>query len=477
MTESGSIWRRRPPTVVGDELPGQVQDLVIGAGITGLVTGLLLARAGRRVAVVDAGAVGAGTTGSSSAKVSLLQGTHLSEIARRHPPDVTRAYLEANREGQAWLRRFCETHGVPIQTRTAITFAETTESVSKLEREFVLEQDLGLESTWLSELAVPFDVAAAISLEEQAQVDPLEVLQMLADQVQKHEGSVCPHHRVVDVDASSDLIRVRYADGAETSAAHVVLATGTPILDRGFHFARLEANRSYVIALADAEAPDGMFLSVPSPSKPTVSIRDVPDRDLVLVGGFGHVVGRTKSELGQLNGLRAWADRVFPGSTEVAAWSAQDYSSFDAVAEASVLPWSDGRIHIATGYGKWGLTNGVAAALAISADTLGEKPDWAQRLESRLTGRASIHSLGDLARFNLAVASSMVRTMPARVTHERPVCSHLGGVLCWNDAESTWDCPLHGSRFTAGGEVIEGPAVRPMKRNGATVPTQAQRKS
>ena len=85
-----------------------------------------------------------------------------------------------------------------------------------------------------------------------------------------------------------------------------------------------------------------------------------------------------------------------------------------------------------------------------------------------MTGRASSRSVADLARFNLAVGSSLVRSMPARIKHERPVCSHLGGVLCWNDAESTWDCPLHGSRFTASGDVIEGPAVRPMKRNGAS---------
>lgn len=465
MTHSGSIWRQRPSTVVGDELPAKVQDLVIGAGITGLVTGLLLARAGRRVAVVDAGAVGAGTTGSSSAKVSVLQGTRLSEIAKRHPPEVAHAYLDANREGLAWLRRFCETHGVPIQTRTAITFAETKDTVSALEREFVVEQHLGLESTWLAELAVPFEVHAAIALEEQGQVDPIQVVEVLADQVQKHDGSVSTFRRVLDVDPSGGLVRVRCADGAEISAAHVVLATGTPILDRGFHFARLQPSRSYVIALADANPPDGMFLSVGSGSRPVVSVRDVPDRDLVLVGGFGHIVGRAKSELDNLNQLRAWAERTFPGSTEVAAWSAQDYSSFDSLPDSSVLPWSDGRIHVATGYAKWGLTNSVAAALAISAETLGEKPEWAERLEKRATGRASSRSLRDLAKFNLEVGANLASTLPARITRNRPICSHLGGVLCWNDAASTWDCPLHGSRFTESGEVIEGPAVRPMKKN------------
>lgn len=430
---------------------------MVGAGITGLVTGLLLARAGRRVAVVDAGEVGSGTTGASSAKLTVLHGSRLSELVRRHPLSVAAAYLAANREGHAWLLRFCETHGVPFQTRRAITFAEHRDAIPAVEREYVAEQQVGLESTWLANLSVPFEAHAAIALDDQAQLDPVLVAEVLADQVQKHEGLVCLFRRAVDFDLSGDLVRVTFADGSQTSAAHVVLATGTPILDRGLDFAKLQAQRSYVIALAGVEPPGGMFLSIGG--RHTVSVRDVPERELVLVGGFGHATGRADSDRAHRDRLRAWARRAFPDATEVAAWSAQDYARFDAVPDAEVLPWSNGRIHAATGYAKWGLTNGVAAALAISADTLGQKPAWAQQLAGRINAR----SVKDLASFNASVGADLVRTLPARFSGERPICSHLGGVLCWNDAEETWDCPLHGSRFEPGGDVIEGPAVRPMK--------------
>lgn len=456
MSVTGAVWRDRPSAIVADAMPERVQDLVIGAGITGLVTGLLLARAGRRVAIVDARDVGAGTTGSSSAKVSLLQGTRLSAVARRHSDEVAAAYLEANREGQAWLVRFCETHGVPFQKRRAVTFAPSVESVSELEKEFEVEQRLGLESTWSAHEDVPFELHAAIELPDQAQVDPIALSDALATQVQEHGGMICTHQRVVDVDLSGGPARVSLAGGAEVTAAHVVLATGSPILDRGFHFATMQAQRSYVIALSGATAPDGMFLSVGSP---TVSLRDEPERGLVLVGGHGHITGRTESPQRHLDRLRTWATATFPGATETFAWGAQDYSPFDAVPDVSGLPWSDGRVHVATGYGKWGMTNGVAAALTISADTLGEVPDWAQRMRGPANGRAVV----DLAAFNAGVAARMINSLPARVSGARPICTHLGGVLCWNDAESTWDCPLHGSRFTETGDVIEGPAVTPVK--------------
>jgi glycine/D-amino acid oxidase-like deaminating enzyme/nitrite reductase/ring-hydroxylating ferredoxin subunit len=464
MSVSGSVWRDRPSAVVADAVPDRVQDLVIGAGVTGLVTGLLLARAGRRVAVLDAGDVGAGTTGSSSAKVSLLQGTRLSSVARRHTGEVAAAYLEANREGQAWLMRFCETHGVPMQTRRAVTFAASAESVPDLEREFEVERRLGLGSTWSTPEDVPFDVHAAIVLPDQAQVDPMALADALATQIQEHGGVVCTHQRVVDVDLSGGPVRVRLADGREVVGPHVVLATGSPILDRGFHFATLQAQRSYVIALSGAKPPDGMFLSV---GQPVVSVRDEPERALVLVGGHGHVTGRTSSPQRHLDRLRSWATATFPESTEEFAWGAQDYQPFDAVPDVGGLPWSGGRVHVATGYGKWGMTNAVAAALTISADTLGERPEWAEHMRGPAKGRAVI----DLASFNVGVAARMVNSLPARVVGARPVCTHLGGVLCWNDAERTWDCPLHGSRFSEAGEVLEGPAVSALKLDAPSVGT------
>src|SRR5690349_20328879 len=140
-----SWWRDRSPIETDSQLGDSYDDLVVGAGITGLTTALLLARSGRNVAVIEARDVGAVTTGNTTGKVSLLQGTRLSRILDRQSERVAEAYVEANREGQAWLLRFCDDHAIPYQRRDAVTYAATDEpSLQRAQAEHQAAVSLGL---------------------------------------------------------------------------------------------------------------------------------------------------------------------------------------------------------------------------------------------------------------------------------------------------------------------------------------------
>jgi len=280
-------------------------------------------------------------------------------------------------------------------------------------------------------------------------------------------------------------------DGGSATARTVVLATNTPILDRSGFFARVAPARSYGLAFRTPEpAVDGMYLSAEQPSR---SLRDAPDPDghLLLVGGNGHTTGRGGSESARLEDLRAWTAAHYPQAEETHAWSAQDYVPLHALPYAGpLLPGSD-EILVAGGYSKWGMTNGVAAALALSGRILGGHLEWAEVFEPWST--RELRGLVDGARINAEVGVEMaagwirpvfspgVGTTPpegaGRVRLDHPgtptaisrtegverrvsaVCSHLGGVVRWNDAERSWDCPLNGSRFGTDGEVLEGPAT------------------
>ena len=484
-----SLWLDRTLSASTDPLPERVDDLVVGAGLTGLTSALLLARAGRQVAVVEARRVGAVTTGNTTGKLSVLQGTKLSRMLRLQSTGVVEAYVAANLEGQQWLLRFCVDHDVPVQTRDAITYAAAESEIEAARQEHDAAEAVGLDVRWMDALDVPFPFHGGTLLPDQAQFDPMDVLDALAAELRTHGCTLHEGRRVVGV-SKHGRPEATLDDESTVVAEQIILATGTPVLDRGLYFAKVEPLRSYALAFDTTEIPDGMFLSSGSPTR---SIRDapVPGGRRLIVGGNGHPVGRTDSELEHLESLREWTVHYFPGAVETHAWSAQDYRSHDGIPYVGQLPRGGGHIQLATGFDKWGMTNGVAAARNITARILGEKPSWAGPLGRRVTrpqgafnivrtnagvGLAATRSILDVSPLGMpsppaegegvvgrsGLVPTAVSTVDGRTCAVSGICTHLGGVLSWNDAEKSWDCPLHGSRFAPDGSVLEGPATKPL---------------
>lgn len=460
-----SLWQDRnastatePPAVAGDW-----DVVVVGGGITGLTAAGLLSRAGRSVLVLEAHRVGYGTTGRSTAKVSLLQGTHYSKISRRHPDSVLRQYADANAEGLAWIARFCEEHGVDHQRRPAYTYAHGARGLTSIRAELDALHRAGVEAaTWTDEVALPFETAGAVRLDDQLQVDSQALALALAADARAHGATIAEGVRVRQVHGR-DPARVETELG-DARAHTVVIATNMPILDRGGFFARAEPARSYALAFrTGTPAVDGMYLSADQPSR---SLRDAPDPDgsLLLVGGEGHKVGAATSESERIDRLRDWTAEHYPGAEETHAWSAQDYLPHHALPYVGPILPGAGHLLVAGGYSKWGMTNGAAAGLALSGRILGGHQEWASAFEPWST--REVTGLPDSVRINLHVAVEMTTGWVRKVAGrgDAPVCTHLGGVLRRNDAEDSWDCPLHGSRFGLDGEVLEGPATCGLRR-------------
>src|SRR4051794_26832266 len=390
-----SLWEDAPRPAYPDPLPptGRVDVLVVGGGLTGLTTALLLARAGVGVAVVEARQIGSGTTGSSTAKVSLVQGTKLSRIRSRHPLKVARAYVEANRVAQAWLREFCDEQGVPYAAHPAGTYAASAAELGKVRDEYDALTAVGPAARRRDPRAAPFEVHGAVLLDDQLQLDPIQVVQALGAQLREHGGTLHEGHRVRSVDHRDEIV-AHLADGSTVRADRLVIATGAPTLTGWLQGAKVSASRSYAIALRDAEPVPAMLLSAGQPTR-SVRMTD-PGRDLLLVGGSGHSVGRARSEARHLAELRDWAAQHFPGAVETHAWSAQDYGTPDELPIYGPLPGTEGRVHLASGYDKWGMTNAIGAARAISADIMGHPVTWAESLRQRPVSPRSILSLAGL---------------------------------------------------------------------------------
>lgn len=491
-----SLWQATRPQLPADPfMPGATYDsVVVGAGLTGISTALLLARSGQRVALLEARRAGDVTTGNTTGKISLLQGTQLSSIIRHHDAETARHYVTGNLEGQSWLLRFFREHGIPFDTRDAVTYSVTDAGAAALKTEREACVAAGLSPVLQDTSSLPFAVTGSLRLAGQAQFHPLRGLAGLAADFRSHGGQLSEGVRVQGISTGKlkgDKIEVKTPRGA-VWAEHLILATGTPILDRGGHFSVLAPQRSYAVAFAveslALEGMDEMFLSIDGPTR-TLRTAVVDGRTYLIVGGNGHPVGRETHTQALIDDLVRWTQQHFPAVRPVYQWSAQDYEPASALPYVGKLPLSRHNIYAATGYNKWGMTNAVAAALALSAEILGGQMPWANKLYATRVARQDAFStvktnagaglellngwLSGLARTSTVSppeGQGVVVRNGARpegvcvvdgVTHRiSAVCPHLGGVLGWNDAEKSWDCPLHGSRFTAEGTLLEGPATR-----------------
>ena len=489
---SGSLWL---DTAEPTAYPAQSQDLtvdvaVLGGGIAGLTTALLLKRDGARVAVIEAAHVGSGVTGCTTAKVSALQQTIYSSLSRRHGADGARVYAEASAASVEMVASIAAEEAIEcdLERRPAFTYAARDGDTSSVEGEAEAAREAGLPVAFVSDADLPFATHGAVRLDEQLQFHPVRYCQGLARAVDGDGSTVLENTRAMEVDAG-DPCRVT-TDRGTVTAGQVVVATHYPLLDRSLFFARLEAQRSYCIAAKVRGAPpQGMSISAQGTTR---SVRSYGE--LLVLGGEGHETGAREATPERYQRLEEFA-RLHWDAVEVThRWSAQDPISWDHLPVIGRYHPRTSRLFVASGFHKWGLTSGTFAARIISDLIAGRYNPWAERFDP---SRVGAPGLPKLLRMNAKVAADFFgdRVLPAKTGSAADVpagqarivrdglgktgvfrddsgqvhavslrCTHLGCLLRWNGAERSWDCPCHGSRFDVDGEVLEGPATKPLER-------------
>jgi glycine/D-amino acid oxidase-like deaminating enzyme/nitrite reductase/ring-hydroxylating ferredoxin subunit len=468
--------------------------VVVGAGIVGLTTALLLAEAGVDVVVVEADELAASVSGYTTAKLTAGHGLIYSHL-RNLDADAPRMYAESQLAGLRLVSSLCERHTIDcdLETTPNHVVAETDEELEKLEAEAKACHEAGLPVELVADpRLVPFPAVGALALPDQRQFHVRRYLLGLAQITTEAGGRIFDHSRVVEITGDGPYV-VRTADGSARAPA-VVVATHYPIVEQGFFATRIHPRRSYVIAAALTGArPEGMFINVGSPTR-SLRTSPLPDgRRLLLVGGEGHRVGQEKDTSARYEALERFMREHFVVGETMFRWSTQDNHSIDRLPYVGRLG-DEGQLYVATGFAGWGMTNGTAAGLTISDAIRGKPTPWAplydpqrkqllasaksflvenvnvaaQQLKGARGGAAA--ALNSLQPGQGAVISidgseqAFSRDTRGELHAVAATCTHMGCTVTWNDAESTWDCPCHGSRFAPDGTVLHGPALQPLER-------------
>ena len=473
----------------------EVDVAIVGGGIAGMTTALLLKRAGIRVAVLERRTVAGGATGLTTAKVSALQEVKYSEIAKLHGERGATAYASASLAAVDLVERIIAEEGIDCawERLAAYTYAAEPGQVDAVQHEAEAALAAGLPVTTTSETPLPFAVPLAVRLDDQAQFHPVRYVDGLAAAVDGDGSHVFEHSGVAGVHEGSPC-RLRTLDGTAMTAREVVVATNYPLLDRGLFFARMEAARSYVVAArVRGPVPEGMLITAGSPTRSLRPHRDA-DEQWLLVGGEGHLTGADEAEPERFEQLDRFARDHFDVVDVPYRWSTQDGMPTDKLPYIGPYTPISSHLFVASGFQKWGMTGATIAAEVLCDRLTGRDNPYADVFDpNRLTVRSAPevakaqwwvarHLVGDRLAPAEAGSADEVPAGEARVVrsglgklgvyrddagavHAVSLrCTHLGCLLHFNDAERSWDCPCHGSRFDVDGEVLAGPAVQPLAR-------------
>jgi glycine/D-amino acid oxidase-like deaminating enzyme/nitrite reductase/ring-hydroxylating ferredoxin subunit len=495
----GSVWIQTGPTQpTFAQLDGDVHAdvAVIGAGIVGITTALLLREAGASVVLLEADRLAHGVTGHTTAKVSSQHGMIYAHLRRHFGADGARMYATVNERALDWIADRVERDAIDCDFRRRPSYAYVTSSSkrSEAEDEARAAGEAGLPARLAETTPLPYAVEAAVRFDNQAEFHVRKYLLGLLARLDGDDGCrIFERTRAVQVDTGGGCV-VRTPAG-RVSADGVVVATHYPFLDRSLAFARVHPQRSYAILCRIAGTPPvGMFISADAPTR---SIRGVPldGEELLLVGGEGHKTGTGGDTQDRYRRLEDFAREHWDVQSVEYRWSAQDNSTVDGVPYVGRLTPRSDRVLMATGFAKWGMTGGTAAAHLL-ADLLLERENPSAALfdPNRLKLRASAIGLvkenaqaglrfvgdritkrggrpiedlqpgeGDIVRASGELVAGY-RDEDGALTAVSPTCTHLGCRVNWNSAERSWDCPCHGSRFAPSGAVLQGPAVHRLER-------------
>ena len=494
-----SLWRQTSPQPRQAPLAAdlEVDVAIVGAGVTGLTAALLLSRAGRRVAVLEASQPAAGVTGGTTAHLTEALDTRWYKLRKDFGDEGATLAARSQREAIERIAGFVSEEKIEcgFGRVPGWLFAEDDRGAEEVDKEAAATRALGLR-TAPGAPPLPFAVKRALRFEDQGRIHPLQYLAAITQAARVRGALIFGETRALEIE-DGEPCRVRTAAGTVT-CKDVFVATHSPVNDKLVLQTKLAQYRSYVVAARmSGPALDGLYWDTLDPYHYLRSYQDGSGW-LLIAGGEDHKVGQKEDTASCHSALKEWLLPRFPslapGEAFEHEWSAQVVETVDGLPYVGRNP-GQGHVWVATGYSGNGLTHGTMSALLVTDLIEGRPSPYAALYEpSRIKPVASLKEfVKENVDFPLHFVGDRLKDLAHRGVDDVPPgegrvvqrgtqtlavyrdpqgalsvlsasCTHMGCHVAWNSSEKSWDCPCHGGRFDPHGKVLDGPANTPLER-------------
>lgn len=490
---NASLWNLNTHMVKpGGTLPsGEIYDtLIVGAGITGLTTALILQKAGRKCIVADAHHAGFGSTGGTTAHINTFADTTFAEVEKAFSEETATLFARAIAQSVETIDQFVHTYNIDcdFEWRRGFVYAETDQEVQELDDLYESALRAGVAVSPAKAVPTNATYRKAVVFEKQAQFHPLKYIGALQKEFVAAGGIVLENTQIREVD-STDTYHVAIADNVEIKAQTVIYATHIPPGGINVLHFRNAPYRSYVIAatLKDGAYPRDLLYDMQDPYH-YFRTHTIDGQQYLVAGGHDHKTGHGDPEQSFAD-LIAYTGKLYNIDTVATHWSAQYYVPVDGLPYIGHLPGASKGIYAATGFNGNGMILGTVSALLLSdlilhgesaykdlfdparikpiagfTEVVKENADVVKKFIGDRFGIDEIGTFSEITSDTGAVVEhngqklAVYRDMEGVIHALDPVCTHAKCIVQWNHAEKSWDCPCHGARFDSQGHVLTGPA-------------------
>ncbi len=474
--------------------------LIIGAGLTGLNTAYLLKDSNNKIGIIEGSKIGFGTTGYTTAKITVQHDLIYDYLINSFSLNEAKQYLKANEEGIKLIKKIIQENNIDCDYKEQTAYVYTTKEseTELLKKELEAYEKLHIDGFYTNEVPLPIKIEGALGIKNQGQFNPLKYLYSLLN-ILKNNKNIEIHEetRALNIERNQNDNGYEYVIKTEHGniyAEKIIVASHYPFdNDFGLYFLRLYQEKAYVlVATTEKEPFEGMFINVSDPVHSMKYHFSNSENVLILAGG-NHKVGAKDNEEESYKELEQFLKDNFKNYQIKSKWSTQDCMTYDHIPYIGKYSNNIEDIYVATGYKKWGMSHSGAAALIISNRILQKEDDYSEVFNpSRITPLQSAKefasSVGNIVTgfakrikpiseeiFDVEVSEGKIVDYNGKKVGVykdekgdyfciNPICRHLKCAVSFNEAEKTWDCQCHGSRYDIKGNILEGPTVLPLEK-------------